>query len=223
MSTNPPDDSKQRQCFVLLSPLAILAVGHLTARFAGATLGVWVWIPLNLVLWAMFAFFIAWGGGGGALRRWLGPARGAWGWKVLAIAVGLIPLPLMLLHWKLFDSAWLVLAWLIFAIVNAPLEEAYWRGLLLDRTARWPGWLGVLYSSVFFALNHPLTIGVHSIANRHPATAASTFVMGLVWAVVYRKTGSLRWAIASHVLVDLLNLSVLAFLNRYVPPGIPGR
>jgi len=79
----------------------------------------------------------------------------------------------------------------------------------------------VLYSSFFFATNHPLTVGVHSIANRHPAVLISTFVMGLVWAVVYHKTQSLRWTIFGHFLTDLLNLSIPAFLNIVVPPGLP--
>jgi membrane protease YdiL (CAAX protease family) len=44
--------------------------------------------------------------------------------------------------------------------------------------------------------------------------------MGLVWALVYRKTHSLRWTVFGHFLTDLLNLSVLAFLNIVVPPGL---
>jgi membrane protease YdiL (CAAX protease family) len=216
-------DMKLRQRLLLFSPLAIIAVGHLTARLAGSVLGVWSWIPLALSLWGMFALIIALGGGREAIRRWSRPTQGAWGWSVLAIVIGLIPLPLLLLNWRLFNSFWLVLAWLVFALINAPLEEGYWRGLLLDKTSGWPGWLGVLYSSFFFAVNHPLTFGVHSIANRHPATAISTFILGMMWAIVYRKTGSLRWTVAAHILVDLFNVSILAFLNVYVPPALPGR
>ncbi len=220
---NIPNNTKFHRRLILLSPLAVISVGHLIARLTGSVLGVWAWIPLALGTWGMFAFLIAWGGGREAVRRWLRPPQGAWGWSVLAVMIGLIPLPLLLWNWKLFDSVWLVLAWIIFALINAPLEEGYWRGLLLDKTTGWPGWLGVLYSSFFFAINHPLAWGVHSIANREPATAISTFIMGLVWAIVYRKTGSLRWAIIAHILVDLFNLSILVFLNVYVPPSLPGR
>jgi membrane protease YdiL (CAAX protease family) len=220
---NLSGSTKWRQRLILLSPLAVIAIGHVTARLAGSVLGVWAWIPLTLSLWAMFALLIGWGGGREAIQQWSRPPQGAWGWSVLAIVVGLIPLPLFLLNWELFDSAWLGLAWLIFALVNAPLEEGYWRGLLVDKATGWPGWLIVLYSSFFFAINHPLTFGVFSIANRHPITTISTFIMGVVWAIVYRKTGSLRWAVIAHLLVDLFNLSILAFLNVYVPPSLPGR
>ena len=220
---NLSDNTKLHQRLILLSPLAVIAIGHIIARLTGSVLGVWAWIPLTLSLWGMFALLIAWGGEREAIWRWSRPPQGAWGWSVLPIVVGLIPLPLFLLNWKLLDSAWLGLAWLIFALINAPLEEGYWRGLLLDKTSSWPSWLSVLYSSFFFAINHPLTFGVHSIANRHPITTVSTFIMGLVWAVVYRKTGSLRWAVIAHILVDLFNLSILAFLNVYVPSSLPGR
>jgi len=202
---------------ILLSPLGIIAIGHLTARLTGMVLGVWAWVPLTVALWAMFALMIAWGGGREAIKRWLRAPQGAWGWSALAVVVGLIPLGVFLRYWKLFPSAWIILAWLLLALINPPLEEGYWRGLLLDNTASWPGWLAVLYSSFFFAINHPLTFGVYSIANRNPVVLISTFVMGVVWGVTYRNTRSLRWTIFAHCLTDLLNLSVLAFLNVFVP------
>jgi membrane protease YdiL (CAAX protease family) len=211
--------SEVRKRVILLSPLGIIAAGYLAARLAAVVFGIWGWIPGTLIVWGMFVLMMAWGGGREAIGRWLRAPQGGGGWSVLAVVVGLIPLNVFILNWKLFPSVWIVLAWLLFALINPPLEEGYWRGLLLDNTTSWPGWLGVLYSSFFFAINHPLTVGVYSIANRHPAVLVSTFVMGLVWAVVYRKTQSLRWTIFGHFLTDLLNLSILAFLNIVVPPS----
>ena len=127
----------------------------------------------------MFASLISWGGGRAAILQWLRPPQGAWIWTVLAIAVRLIPLPIFLPNWQLLRPTNIWLLWLAFALLNPWLEEGYWRGLLLDAAAGWPSWLGVLYSSILFALNHPLTLGVNSIANRHPVTAMSTFIMGL--------------------------------------------
>ena len=213
--------SQFRQRLILLSPLGIIAVGYIGSRLGQMVLGSWVWIPMSLLVWAMFGSMIAWGGGRDTIRRWLQPSRGPWGWSLLAICVGLAPLSVFVQGFRLFPSPWLVLAWLLFALVNPPLEEGYWRGLLLDSTKHWPGWLGILYSAFFFALNHPLTLGVFSIANRHPVVFISTFVMGLAWAMVYRKTYTLRWTIVAHALTDLLNLSVLAFMNIVVPPARP--
>jgi hypothetical protein len=56
---------------------------------------------------------------------------------------------------------------------------------------------------------------VNSALLREPVVLGSTFVMGVCWALAYRRTGSLRWAVAGHVLVDLFNLSVASFLDLH--------
>ncbi len=202
---------------MLLSPFAVIALGHLTARLAGPALGAWAWVPVMLVLWTCFAACIAFGAGRDSVRRWLRTPGGGVRWLATALAVGLIPLPILLLNIRLLDSPLLVVLWLAFAAINPFFEEGYWRGLLLDRTASWPEWASVLFSSGLFALNHPLTLGAISIANAHPATLVSTFIMGVGWAVVYRRTGSLRWPILAHGVADLCNLAVLAMMNIYLP------
>jgi membrane protease YdiL (CAAX protease family) len=50
---------------------------------------------------------------------------------------------------------------------------------------------------------------------------ARWFLLGLVWAAVYRKTHSLRWTIIAHLLADLPNPSILVFLNIVVPFDTP--
>ena len=199
------------------SAFAVIALGHATARLAGPVLGVWAWLPVTLVEWSCFASLIALGAGRDGALRWLRTPGGGARSAAIALAVGLIPLPILVTSFRLLDSAPLVLLWLAFAAINPVLEEGYWRGLQLDRTPRWPAWVSVGASSALFALNHPLSYGVVSIANAHPATLFSTFVMGVGWALVYRRTGSLRWPIAAHVVTDLCNLAVLAFMNLYVP------
>lgn len=140
-------------------------------------------------------------------------------WATLALLVGFIPLPIFLLNWKLLLPLELLLPWLLFGLVNPWIEEGYWRGLLLDASEGWPIGLRVAYTAGAFAISHPLMFGVNSVGVRSPEVLISTFVMGAVWAVVYLKTKSLRWCIASHMLVDLLSLSVPVFMNVYVPPG----
>ncbi len=207
-----------RQWTVGLSPFIVIALGHLTARITGT---VWAWIPLTLLLWSLFALFIFLNDDGQSIQRWLRAPQGNWIWSFFSIVVGLIPLGVFLSNWQLLDPIWIWLPWLAFALINPFLEEGYWRGVLLDATAHLPRWCGIVYSSALFALNHPLTFGVNSIANAHPVTAISTFGMGLVWALTYHKTKSLRVVVVAHILVDLFNLSIPAFLNLYVPPGLP--
>lgn len=214
-------DARWRKRLVLLSPLVVIALGHATARLAGVWLGTsWAWAPLALAYWAVLASLIAFCGGREAVGRWLRRPRGSRGWSVLVVAFGLAPLPVFAQNWQLLLSpAWLLLPWLLFALVNPWLEEGYWRGLLLDASAGRPGWLGVLYVSAAFALGHPLMWGVHSLAARDPAVLIFTLASGAVKAIAYIRTGSLRWAIFSHALVDLFNLNVVVLLNLYVPPN----
>jgi uncharacterized protein len=199
--------------FILLSPFIVIGSGHLTAQTAAIWLGAWAWLPLTIVFWATLILLIARGGGREAVRRWNASPQGSWGWLVLAVVVGFIPFIVFLLNWRLLASSRLWLLWGLFAFINPWFEEGYWRGLLLDAAADWKPWLSVLYTSAVYAASHPLMWGVNSFANREWVVLASTFVMGVCWAIIYRRTKSLRYAVFSHVLVDLFNLNVVIFLN----------
>lgn len=204
---------------ILLSPVLVIAVSHVTARLSGHLLGVWSWAVLALVFWSTAALICYRHGGVADWRTRLRRSQGRAVWATLALLVGFIPLPIFLLNWKLLLPLELLLPWLLFGLVNPWIEEGYWRGLLLDASEGWPIGLRVAYTAGAFAISHPLMFGVNSVGVRSPEVLISTFVMGAVWAVVYLKTKSLRWCIASHMLVDLLSLSVPVFMNVYVPPG----
>ena len=106
-----------------------------------------------------------------------------------------------------------------FGLLNPWFEESYWRGLLIDATGG-IRLLGVIYSSVAFAISHPLIWGVHSVALRHPVVLFGLGVAGGVWGLAYWRTGSLRWTIIGHSCANLLGLSVPVLLNLYVPAGL---
>lgn len=202
--------------FILLSPFIVIGLGHLTAQIAGIWLGAWAWLPLTIIFWTTMTLFIAANSVRDAVRRWFFKPQGSWGWLLLAIVVGFIPFIVFLQNWRLLASGWIWLLWLLFALVNPWFEESYWRGLLLDASADWKPWLSVVYTSVVYAASHPLMWGVNSLANRELIVLISTFVMGVCWAIIYRRTGSLRYAVFSHVLVDLFNLNVVIFLNMNI-------
>ena len=167
-----------------------------------------------LLGWGLWGYFITKYGGRKAMRNWLAPARGSRWWLVPAILTGLLPLPIFLFHYETLASWTVWLPWLVLALVNPWIEEGYWRGLLLDYTRPWPAWVGIAYSSACYALNHA-AFGVNSEINSGWDVVISTFVMGLVWAGIYHKTGSLRYPILAHFMVDLLALSVPAFLDLW--------
>jgi membrane protease YdiL (CAAX protease family) len=205
--------NQSRKRLILLSPFLVIGLGHLTAQIAGIWMGAWAWLPLTMVFWTTLTLLIVWGGGRESVRRWLSKPRGSWGWLVLALVVGFIPFIVFLQNWRLLSPLHIWLPWLLFAFINPWLEEGYWRGLLLDAAKEWKPWASVLYTSAVYAASHPLMWGVNSFANRELVVLASTFVMGVFWAIIYRRTGSLRYPVFSHILVDLFNLSVAIFLN----------
>src|SRR5690625_1569882 len=97
---------------LIVSPFIVLVVGHLVSRSAAELLGTWAWIPLALAYWGSMTAFIALGTRGKSVRRWFGPARGPRLWVLLALAVGLIPLPILLQNLHLLVDPALVALWL---------------------------------------------------------------------------------------------------------------
>ena len=74
-----------------------------------------------------------------------------------------------------------------------------------------------VYSAAWFALSHPLIWGVHSTAMRQWPVVLALLFVDAVWAPVYRRIRSLRWAIAGHVLANLLGITVPVLLDMYNP------
>lgn len=54
---------------LLLSPIAVIAMGQLAARIIGHTAGTWAWAYLFAGYWVTLAGLILWGGGRKAILR----------------------------------------------------------------------------------------------------------------------------------------------------------
>lgn len=211
-----------RRGAALASPFVIILAGHLVARLADALWGDAAWITVAIVYWGGMAMVVALTTTREQRRGWFAPSRPRPWWVVpTALLLGIGPAAgILLLNLDVVAAhAALIVPWLVFAALNPLFEETYWRGTLHDATAAWPAWVAALATTALFIASHPLMWGVFSIGNRSPALYASLAVMGLVWFAMRRVTGSLRWPVLSHVLVDLGNLSVFVFVNAYVPPG----
>jgi membrane protease YdiL (CAAX protease family) len=206
-----PDENKIR---VLFSPLLIIPINYLVATFSGKVIGKWAFIPIILVEWCLFIFFILKFGGPISIRNWLSKPSGKYGWSLLALATGLIPIPIFLKHHLLLSPWQIWLPWIVIAVINPWIEEFYWRGLLLDYTNQWRSYASVLFSSLLFAGNHAV-FGINSELFRGPEVFISTLMMGIIWAIVFKKTNSLRWIIVAHFLADFFNLSTPSFLDLY--------
>lgn len=204
----------QKREIVIASPFLIIVVNFAVAFIFGEFMEKWAFIPMILIGWLLWLFFIFKYGGKESITDWLKKAKGAFGWKLIAVFVGLIPLPLFLMHYQLLNHWKIWLPWILVAVFNPFIEEFYWRGLLLDYTKTWSNWTSVLFTGILFAINHA-AFGVNSVVNSGFELVISTLIMGIVWAWVYKKTNSLRWTIFSHFLVDFFGVSAAAFLDLY--------
>jgi len=207
---------KTQKYIVILSPFLIITINSLVAILFGKIMGKWAFIPVIGIEWCLFLFFILKFGKLDAIRRWLSKPSGSVGWTVLALVVGTIPMAIFFKHVDLLASWQIWVPWIVLALINPWIEEFYWRGLLLDYTGEWKSWLAILFSSFLFAANHAV-FGVNSELFRGVEVFISTFIMGIIWALVFKKTFSLRWVIVAHFMVDFFNLSVPSFLDLYKP------
>ena len=206
----------RRDWVAAVSPFVLIALGRSVEQIADDSLGVWAWVPAMIVFWGSIAAVVRYASGSGALARWFGtPAPSAWCW--LSVAIGLLAVPELVGHWRVLLRLEVLLLWVLFALVNPLFEEAYWRGCLLDATRGWPSAVSVSYSSILFAASHPLIWGVQSAALREWRVVPVLAVIGAIWAMAYRRTGSLRCSVVGHALANLLGMSVPLLLNLYSP------
>ena len=199
---------------VLISPFLIIVINFGIAFLFGRIIGKWAFIPIILIEWCLFLLFILRFSKKTTRKKWLQKASGSNGWNILALFVGILPLPLFLMHYNTLEPWQVWIPWILLALINPWIEEFYWRGLLLDYTKDWPNWIAILFTSLVFGLNHAV-FGVNSELNSGFTVIVSTLIMGIIWALVFKKTNSLRWIIFAHFLVDFFNLSAASFLDLY--------
>ena len=103
------------------------------------------------------------------------------------------------------------------ALVNGTLEEVFWRGLFIApfRTNRW---LGVVYPGVMFGIWQLVPWSLFDSWFRPPVhiLLVVSIPMGLLYAWVAQRTGSIRWTTVAHVLT---NLSGIGALLIFAAPG----
>jgi len=200
---------------VLISPFLITIVNVIIAFAFGEIIGKWAFIPIVLIEWVLFLFFVfKYGGGAASIKNWLQKPKSFSIWTVLTVLMGLITLPLFLMHYNTLTDWTIWLPWILLALINPWIEEFYYRGFLLDNTREWKNWKAILFSTLVFSMNHAV-FGINSEVNSGFTILISTFIMGLVWAITYKKTKSLRWLIFAHFLVDFFSLSAPAFLDLF--------
>ncbi|WP_198653682.1 CPBP family intramembrane glutamic endopeptidase [Actinocorallia populi] len=172
------------QLFSVASALVPVAlVAHLMARSdepMGRTLGA-VWLPRgrDLGFGAAVAAFI---GGSGLVLYLLAQATGA---------------NLTVVPTTLGDVWWRIPVLVLSAVENAVVEEVIVLGYLLHRLGQlgWPDWKADLTSAAVRASYH-LYQGIGGLVGN--------FVMGLIFARLYRRWGRVMPLLVAHALIDIV-------------------
>ncbi|RNF83909.1 CPBP family intramembrane metalloprotease [Lysobacter psychrotolerans] len=130
------------------------------------------------------------------------------GWAMQHVGVDAVPSNQVLIGELLHSHPWTLFA---LVVLFAPAyEELLFRRVLFGRLwAAGRPWLGVLLSSLAFALMHEVPgVGGNSVAATTLLLLGYT-LMGGIFACVYRHTGTLWAAIGAHAINNLLACLVL--------------
>jgi membrane protease YdiL (CAAX protease family) len=141
------------------------------------------------------------------MKEVLKKPAGTWMWAVLAIAIGISGVSFCLENLEYYRIPEYLVAGVALAVINPFFEETYWRKLMLDGFSNKP--MMVLYNSILFGLLHLFSFSVISSPNQDFLIFPITVVLGIIYSLVYLKTGSLRYLIISHFLMDIFGFSAL--------------
>lgn len=212
-------DGAAMRVAMFVMPLVVLGVSRLGAEVSVRVLPMrYAWIPALLVYYMMIELAVVWvrkripGSQPSLLHYYAGtrPARRSMALGIVGPA--LLPLGFFVLNVTLVPAA--VLAAVIsFAMVNAYFEEVFWRGLMAHLPAS--DRVRILYSGLLFAFSHWFFLGAYWLSNPRVLTPVviTTFLMGVAWMWFYLRERSPAYVIASHMAVDVLNLSVAMFIG----------
>lgn len=202
---------KSENLFFILSPIIILIITQLTTIVLGKYLKALVYLPVILIYWVVLGL-ILYKFGFENVRGWLNKPQGHWVWIILAVLLGLPTLPLFLRNIDLFKNPAVLIPHIAFFLFNPWLEEFYWRGLLIDVTEKWAAWISVLYSSILFTMWHS-AFAWYSVGARGFSFYGPVLMLGVFMALIYKNTKSLWLCIGSHMLINILNMSIPVLLN----------
>lgn len=101
-----------------------------------------------------------------------------------------------------------------FGLVNGTMEEVLWRGAY---TRAFPGsWLwGLIYPAVGFGFWHlaPQSLFPFEGPGGPFGFAVQAIFLGLAWGWVARKSGSIRWVVIAHILLNWAGLVGAALIG----------
>lgn len=215
-ASEAPAFSESAQRLLLLSPIVL--VGSMYAVFQAATAALGTqrgFVTGFLIYWAVWGVAIPlWFVGREGLVDLLRPVRARLTPATIAALVAL-GLPVLIGFLFVFPALSysadrLLLVFAVYALVNGVLEEVYWRGLFVRAFPR-DGLCGFLYPAAGFGAWHLVVLSMSGpwppVAPQYAFMLAA--VLSLLYAWVVALTGSIRWPVVSHVLLNLSGMGAL--------------
>ena len=107
-----------------------------------------------------------------------------------------------------------VLLSLFYAIFNGTFEEIFWRGSFVIAFNGHFLW-GYLYPAIWFGLWHisPQIVESGMITSDNIKFALISIILGLVWGWVARTSGSIKWTVLAHILLNFASPAGGWFIN----------
>ncbi|TWT25212.1 CPBP family intramembrane glutamic endopeptidase [Planomicrobium sp. CPCC 101110] len=104
---------------------------------------------------------------------------------------------------------------LLFVFVNPVLEEVYWRGYMYEKLRiKGTAAYAIIMTSIFYTLYHVLTV-LHLFQSGYTLVAVlPVLLVGLFWAYIREKTGSITATIIGHSIADFAIMCVYWFIVR---------
>jgi membrane protease YdiL (CAAX protease family) len=198
---------QKNKWLLLASPVLIVGFLRLIAMVLYPIKSNWVWVPFVLLYWLIIFILIKIYTPHLTIREVLNKPAGSWGWALVALVVGISGISFCLNNLEYYRIPEYVTAGIILALINPFFEETYWRKLMLDNFSNKP--VMVIYNSVIFGLLHLFSFSIISTPNQEFLIFPITAVLGLIYSLVYLKTGSLRYVIISHFIMDIFGFSAL--------------
>jgi len=202
---------------ITISPFVILLFNFITSRTLFPIMGNWSWTVVLPMYYCLICVIILLTDEEKNYKDWFRKAEGPVIWRIICVAFfSLFSIPIFILNMDRLDSLPVVIMSIIYSLINPFFEEIFWRKILLSNE-KMNKILSVLFSSALFTINHPVTLSELNKTFFEPGFLIITFLYGIIWSITYLNTKSLRYNYFTHILVNFASLSILVFLNRYVP------
>ena len=212
-------DPTLRDRILLIAPVLIVATTFAVFQGAVSLFGLHRgYVTGFLFYWIVWGVgFSLWAVGIDGVRRMLGKGRPQRGGARLVMPLLIIP-PLagaLFFFPSTFPSATAgtVVTFAAIGLVNGTLEEILWRGVYATAFPN-RAVAGFLLPSAWFGLLQLGALSVYpsDVPGGTVAVVASAFVLGLIYGFAAWRSGSIRWTIVSHVLMNAFGIGVVIYL-----------